>query len=59
MQVPSTSLIQKMATDNPCRKTLYRTVSLHIYVGGKIILNRDMEKPGRSNHFPEGSEYPP
>ena len=36
-------------------QTLYRTLSLGIYVRGNIYLNSDMEKPGRSGHFPEGT----
>ena len=36
-------------------QTLYRTLSLPIYGGGNIYLDRDMENPGRSDHFPEGT----
>ena len=37
------------------RQNLYRTISLHINGGGKIYLNRDMEKPGSFDHFPKGT----
>ena len=36
-------------------QNLYRTLSLHIYGGGNLYLDRDMEKLGRSDHFPEGT----
>ena len=39
----------------PAGKTLYRTLSLDIYDRGKIYLDSDMEKPGRSGHFHEGT----
>ena len=35
--------------------TLYKTLSLHIYGGGKIYSDTDIEKAGRSDHFPEGT----
>ena len=54
LQVPPTSLTHKRPTKNPAGQTLYRTLSLDIYGGGNIYLDRDMEKPGRSGHFPEG-----
>ena len=54
LQVPPTSLIHEMATYNPCRVYFpYRTLSLHFYWGGKGNLDRNMEKPGISDHFPE------
>ena len=34
-------------------QTLYRTLCLHIYGGGNVYLDRDMEKPGSSAHFPK------
>ena len=45
LQVTPTSLIHKMATTkktSTAGKTLYRTLSLHIYSGGNIYLDRDM-----------------
>ena len=53
LQVPPSSLIHKRAT---AEKTLYRTLSLHIYGGGNIHLVRDMEKPGCSDHFYKGQD---
>ena len=35
------------------RQTRYRTISVHMYGGGNNNFDRDMEKPGRSGHFPE------
>ena len=32
---------------------LYRALCLHIYVGGNIYLERDMEQPGSSAHLPK------
>ena len=40
-------------------KASYRSLSLHIYGGGKLNLNSDMEKSERSDHFPEGTELTP
>ena len=37
------------------RQTLYRTLSLHIHGQGKIYSDSDIEKQGRSDHFPEGT----
>ena len=36
-------------------QTLYRPLSSHIHGGGNIYLDRDMEKPGKFDHFPEGT----
>ena len=33
----------------------YWTLSLHIYGWGKVDLYSDIEKTGRSDHFPEGT----
>ena len=38
---------------------LYRTLSLHIYGGGHIYLDRDKEKPGSSDPFPKGKGCTP
>ena len=46
LQVPPTLLKNTSAV-----QTLYRTLSLHIYVRGKIYLDSDIEKPGSSAHF--------
>ena len=54
LQVPPTSLILKVATKDHCRAN-----SLHINGGGKIYLNRDMEKPGSFDHFPKGTGCTP
>ena len=54
LQVPPTSLIHKVATKDHCR-----TISLHINGGGKINLERDMEKPGSFDHFPKGTGCTP
>ena len=59
LQVPQTSLIHKMATKDHCRETLYRILSLHIYGGGNIYLEKDMEKPGSSDPFPKGTGCTP
>ena len=37
------------------KNTQIRTLSLDIFGGGQIYLDSDMEKPGRSVHFPEGT----
>ena len=34
---------------------MHITLSLHIYGGGNIYLNKDMKKPGRSEDFPQGT----
>ena len=57
MQVPPTLLIHKMAKKNTAGQTYYRTLFLHIYGGGYIYLERDMGKPGRSDHFPSGTGF--
>ena len=41
----------------PAGQTLHRILSLHIYGGGKIYLNRDMKKTGRSDYFPEETSH--
>ena len=41
------------------RQALYRTLSLHIYGGGNIYLDRYMEKPGSSDPFPKGTGCTP
>ena len=44
LQVPTTSLIQLQI---PLQGKLFiQLFFLHIYGGGKVYLNRDMEKPG-------------
>ena len=58
LQVPPTSFIHKMAPKEHAGQILYRTLSLNIYGGGNICLDRDMEKPERSHHFPERSGCP-
>ena len=40
-------------------QTLHRTLCLHIYGGGNMYLDRDMEKPGSSAHFPKGTGCTP
>ena len=56
LQVPPTSLVHKMATkDYYTGQTFYITLSLHMYGGGNINLDKDMEKPGSSDHFPKGT----
>ena len=37
------------------KSTLYRTLPLHIYGGGHIYSDRGVEKPGRSDDFPQGT----
>ena len=41
------------ATNTTAWQTLYTTISLHIYGGGKVYLIRDMEKPGSIDPFPK------
>ena len=36
-------------------KTFYRTLSLHMYGGGNMYLDRDMESSGSSDPFPKGT----
>ena len=43
-QVPPTSLNHKWPQKTPARQTLYRTLSLHIYGGGKLYLDRHFKK---------------
>ena len=57
LQVPTTSIIHKMRTKTPAWQNLYRTLSLHIYGRGNFHLDKDMQKPGRFDHFPEETEY--
>ena len=55
LQVPPTSIIHKMKKEKKktfSGQTLYRTLCLHIYGGGNIYIDRDMEKQGSSAHFP-------
>ena len=59
LQVPPTSLIHKKQQKTTAGQTLYRTISLHINGGGKIYLERDMEKPGSFDHFPKGTGCTP
>ena len=54
LQVPPTLLTCKGPTKSPAGQTQYRTLSLNIYGGGNMYFDRDMGKPGRSGHFPEG-----
>ena len=35
------------------RKDLFIELCLHIYGGGNVYLERDMEKPGSSAHLPK------
>ena len=53
LQVPPTSLIPKMATIYLCRENCL----MYIYCGGKNIPGTEMEKPGKYDHFPEGTGY--
>ena len=54
LQVPPTSLIHKLTKKKTSAgQTLYRTLCLYIYGGGNVNLDRDMEKPGSSAHFPK------
>ena len=57
LQVPQLHLFIKCQQKAPAGQTLYRNLSLHIYGRGKINLDSDMEKPGRSGHLPEGTGY--
>ena len=51
MQVASTSILIKLAT---C--TLYRTLTLHIYGGWEIILDKDMKNKEDINTFLQGQD---
>ena len=43
-----------MATEDPCRAhSSYKPFIA--YVWGQIYLDSDKEKPGQSDHFPEGT----
>ena len=59
LQVPPTSLIQKVTKKDHCRQTLYRTINLHINGGGKNYWNRYMEKSGSFDHLPKGTGCTP
>ena len=48
-------LFIKCQQKTPTGKTLYRILTLHIYGKGQINLESDIEKPGSSDHFPEGT----
>ena len=43
----------KLQQKTPAGQTIYRTLSLHIFGGGKVYLDSDIEKTRRSDHFPE------
>ena len=59
LQVPPTSIIHKMAIDNPTRVTPYRILFLHISVGGNVQWDRIcMKYLEISENFPEGAECP-
>ena len=49
LQVPPISIIHEKKTG----QTLYKALSLHIYDRGNIYLDRDIEKLGRFDNFPE------
>ena len=53
LQVPPTSLIHEMTTKDLCRANSSRTLCLYIYGEGNVNLDRDMQKPGSSAHFPK------
>ena len=53
LQIPPTSLFYKMARTDPCRANFLYTLSLHIYGGGKI----DVDRYERSDHFPQGTGF--
>ena len=53
LQVPPTSIIHKCKQKTPAGQTLYITLSLHIYGGGKLYFDKDMQNPGIFDHFPE------
>ena len=59
LQVPPTSFIHKWQHKTTTGQTLYRTLSLHIYGGGNIYLDRDVKKPGSSDPFPKGTGCTP
>ena len=46
----------KCQQKTPAGQTLYGALLLDMYGGGTIYLDSDMDKSGRSDHFPEGRE---
>ena len=42
-----------MPTKTSAGQTRYRTLSLHIYGGGQLYLDKAMKKPRRFDRFPE------
>ena len=40
-------------------QTLYQTLSFHIYGEGNIYFDKGLNKPGRYDHFPEGTGCTP
>ena len=51
LQVPQTSLIHKWQQKTTAGQTLHSALSLHIYSGGNIYLDRGTEKPESSDPF--------
>ena len=49
----------KCQQKTPTGKILYRALLFHIHGGGKVSLDSNMKKSGRSDPFPEGTECTP